>query len=422
MGSAWSSPAAIGRGLWRSVVYAGAGLIVPASSALLPVAAWLGVNGDPWSWVNPWSWVAIAVMITIMTLVLAHPVAKIYRRLLRRWSAITIDAGRRVHPEPVLVSTGYWWNGYSYERSRRDAEFDLRWRRVTEPAFWREVRWVLVAGLVIGPLCSAPLVALFGAGLAFTHPSLAAIVLGLVLLVAAAGAAPLTWRAVEPLARRWLQASNIAAERIPELERQRAEMLATHDAEIRRIERDLHDGAQARLVAVGLDLATAERLMRDDPDQALALLQAARRGTSASLAELRELVRGVYPAVLIERGAVDAIRAFAVDSPAEVHVEAPDRFRLPSPIEAALYFGVAELITNAVKHAPNARIDVVLRSTEGGIEAIVRDDGPGGATVGASGGLAGIRRRLASFDSTLNITSPPGGPTEATIWAPCESS
>ena len=422
MGSVCSSLVAVGRGLWRSLIYAGAGLIVPSSIALLPVAAWLGVNGSRWSWVNPWSWIAMAIIITIVTLALAHPVASIHRRLLHRWGAITIEAGYRVYPEPVLLSTGYWWNGYSYERSRSDAESDLRWRRITDPAYWREVRWVLVAGLVIGPLCTVPLATLIGAGLAFTHPQLAAILVGLALVTASAVTAPLTWRVVAPLGGRWLQETQATRQRIPELVRQRAEMIATHDAEIRRIERDLHDGAQARLVSVGLDLAAAERLMRDDPDQALALLRAARRGTSASLAELRALVRGVYPAVLIERGAVEAIRAIAVDSPAEVHVEAPDHFRLPSPIEAAIYFGVAELMTNANKHAPHARIDVVLRSTETGIEAIVRDNGPGGAAVGASGGLAGVRRRLASFDSTLNITSPAGGPTEATIWVPCESS
>ena len=422
MESVWPSLTAVGRGLWRSLAYAGAGLIIPASSALLPVTAWLGVLGDPWSWANPWSWFAMAIIVTTVTLLLARPVAKIHRTLLHRWSAITIEDGYRTHPEPVRLATGYWWNGYSYERSRRDAESDLRWRKITDPAYWREVRWVLLAALVGAPICSVPLVALVAAGVAFSHPSPKVIVLGLALLAASAATAQLTWRVVAPLAGRWLQTSRAGAERIPELERQRAEMIATHDAEIRRIERDLHDGAQARLVAVGLDLATAERLMRDDPDRALALLREARRGTSASLAELRDLVRGVYPAVLIERGAVEAIRATALDSPAEVHVEAPDDLRLPSPIEAAIYFGVVELITNAIKHTSNARVDVVLRSTDKGIEAIVRDDGPGGATVGASGGLAGVRRRLASFDATLKITSPAGGPTEATIWVPCESS
>jgi signal transduction histidine kinase len=412
----------VGRGLWRCLAYAGTGLLIPAAIALLPLGAWLGLAGDPWSWTNPWSWLAMAIIVATATLGLAHLVAKIHRVLLRRWSATTIEDGYRTHPEPVLVATGYWWNGYSYERSREDAASDLRWRRITDPAYRREVRWAVVAALVIGPLCSVPVVAVIGAGLAFTQLSPGSIALGLVLLAASAATAPLAWRVVAPLARTWLQAPPDAAQRIPELERQRAEMIATHDAEIRRIERDLHDGAQARLVAVGLDLATAERLMRDHPDQALALLRQARKGTSASLAELRELVRGVYPAVLIERGAVEAIRATALDSPAQVHVVAPDDLRLPSPLEAAMYFGVVELITNAVKHAPHARVDVVLRSTPQGVEAIVRDDGPGGAVVGASGGLAGVRRRLATFDATLSLTSPIGGPTEATIWVPCASS
>jgi signal transduction histidine kinase len=422
MGSVRSSLAEVGRGLWRSFAYAGAGLIIPVASALLPVAAWLRVVGDPWSWVNPWSWAAMAIIVTFATLLLSEPVAMTHRALLHRWSGVAIDVGYRTRPEPVRLSTGYWWNGYSYERSRRDALLDQRWRRITEPAYWREVRWALLAGFVISPVCSMPLAALVGAGLAIAHPSPPGIVLGALLLTTSAVTAPLTWRAVAPLAQRWLQAPHAARQRIPELVTQRAEMIATHDAEIRRIERDLHDGAQARLVAVGLDLATAERLMRDDPAQALVLLRQARKGTSSSLAELRELVRGVYPSVLIERGAIEAIRAVALDSPAPVRVDAPDDLRLPSPLEAAIYFAVVELITNAVKHAPHARIDVVLRSKETGVETIVRDDGPGGAVVGATGGLAGVRRRLSTFDATLSITSPAGGPTQATMWVPCESS
>lgn len=414
--------AAVGRGLWRSLLYAGTGLIVPGSVAALPVAAWFGVIGDPWSWVNPWSWVALAIITATVTLALARPLAQVHRYLLHRWSEVTIEPGYRRYPAPVMVATGHWWNGFSYERSRRDAESDLRWRRITEPAYWREVRWVAVAALLIAPVCVVPVTALVGAGLTFTHPSVPTVVLGIALLAVGVITAPSTWRVVVPLAGRWLRPGRASTQRLPELVRQRAEMIATHDAEIRRIERDLHDGAQARLVAVGLDLATAERLMHDDPDQALALLRAARQGASASLAELRELVHGVYPAVLVERGAVEAIRALAVDSPADVRVEAAEPFRLPSPIEAALYFAVAELISNATKHAPYAHVDVALHPVDGGIVVIVRDDGPGGAAVGASGGLAGVCRRLAAFDATLSITSPAGGPTEATIWVPCESS
>ena len=140
----------------------------------------------------------MAILVTIGTL-FAHPAAKIHRSLLHRWSAMTIEDGYRKHPEPVRVATGYWWNGYSYERSREDAAFDLRWRRYAEPAYWREVRWALIAALVIAPLCSVPVVALIGTPQPVTHASPRSIALAAVLLAASAATAPLSWRVVAPL-------------------------------------------------------------------------------------------------------------------------------------------------------------------------------------------------------------------------------
>jgi signal transduction histidine kinase len=161
--------------------------------------------------------------------------------------------------------------------------------------------------------------------------------------------------------------------------------------------------------------------METDPEQAKALLRDARVGAATSLTELRELVRGISPPVLTERGLIDAVRALALDSPLETTVSADLQLRLDPPIESAVYFGIAELLTNAVKHAhaTRARISIARDGTD--LVVDVEDNGGGGAGVRAGGGLAGLGRRLAVFDGTCEITSPAGGPTRARMVVPCES-
>ncbi|MFD9077137.1 sensor histidine kinase, partial [Streptomyces lasiicapitis] len=155
-------------------------------------------------------------------------------------------------------------------------------------------------------------------------------------------------------------AARARGDRVVERTAQRADATIAQAAEIRRIERDLHDGAQARLVVLGLSLATAEKLMETDPDQARSLMREARVGAATSLAELRELVRGINPPVLNDRGLVDAVRALALDTPLEVTVSADVLLHLDPPIESAVYFGVADLITQAVTHAHASRAHVSL--------------------------------------------------------------
>lgn len=410
-------------GLARSTAFALCALIIPAGIALLPVlAAFHLLGGGPWSWSNPWSWIALALIAAPVTLVLAHPVARLFRRLLARWSRIDLPDGYRQQPEPVRLSTGFWWNGASYEKSLEDAQVDLRMRRIREPAYWREVRWAAVAAVVVAPACVAPLTALASAVLLFVEASWASTVSGMIFLVIVVVIAPLAWRIVRPLAERFLAAPSATASQATDLRRQRADLTASHDAEIRRIERDLHDGAQSRLVAVGLDLAAAERLWESDPERAKELLRVARAGTGESLKVLRELVHGVYPSVLIERGLVPAIRALALDSPIETVVDGPEEFRIASPLEAAIYFSVSELHTNIVHHAHASRARITVTARPTCVDVIVRDDGRGEATARPGGGLVGVRRRLAAFDGTLQIDSPSGGPTIITVRVPCESS
>lgn len=409
------------RGMFRSVVFAGCALLVPACVALLPVLAGFGMLGSPWSWANPWSWVGLVLIGVPVTLSLAHPVAGLFRRLILRWTAVRLDAGFRVFSEPVKLSTGYWWNGFSYERTRKDALMDQRMQRMREPAYWREVRWVVIVSVTVGIVCAIPAAALVAAIILFASGTAVSVGVGVCLVATGLLLAPWAWRIVPPFAQRLLAP---AAEdlSVVELKHQRADLSAAHDAEIRRIERDLHDGAQARLVAVGLDLAAAERLVKTDPDRAEAMLRTAREGTRASLNELRDLVRGVYPPVLIERGLVPAIRAAAVESPLAVTVTGNDDLRLPSPLAAALYFATCELLANVAKHARAVQAAVTVESDAETVVVTVSDAGRGGASLRSGGGLEGVRRRLDVFDAMLDIHSPAGGPTEITVRVPCASS
>jgi signal transduction histidine kinase len=289
---------------------------------------------------------------------------------------------------------------------------------------WRDLRFTAVAPITAGVVAAVPLAAVAGAVLGLSQPARTARIVGVLSLAVAVAAAPYAWRFLEPVAVRFLRPSpaTALAERVDELTAQRADTTATQAAEIRRIERDLHDGAQARLVALGLSLATAERLMETDPDKAKAVLREARVGAAASLTELRELVRGISPPVLNERGLVDAVRAFALDNPLDLAVRADLQAHLDPPIESALYFGIVELVTNTIKHAHATRASISIARDDTSIVVEVDDNGRGGASLHPDGGLTGLHHRLAVFDGTLEISSPAGGPTRVKMVVPCESS
>ncbi|MFF5212143.1 sensor histidine kinase [Streptosporangium sp. NPDC000396] len=408
-----------GVGFVRACAVAVVSMLVPAVWA---AAVALGIR---WGAGNPWSWVAPFVLVCVGTLALSRPVCRIVRLLVARWTTTVIPAGYRQAGPVTRMSTGYWWNGFSYERTSRDALLDQKWRvRWSDPANWRDLRFTAIAPLTAGVVASLPPAGVAAAILGLGQPGPAARVAGALGLVVAVASAPYAWRPIEPVAVRFLRPSPAMAlaDRVNELTAQHADMTVVQAAEIRRIERDLHDGAQARLVALGMSLAIAEKLMETDPDQAMALLREARVGAATSLTELRDLVKGINPPVLNERGLIDAVRALALDSPLETAVSASDvQLRLDPPIESALYFGIAELLTNAVKHAHASRARISIARDDTGIVVEVEDNGRGGAGVRADGGLAGLRRRLAVFDGTLEFTSPLGGPTCARMAVPCES-
>ncbi|MEU9203306.1 sensor domain-containing protein [Streptomyces sp. NPDC048332] len=214
------------------------------------------------------------------------------------------------------------------------------------------------------------------------------------------------------------------AERVNQLTESRAGAVEAHGAELRRIERDLHDGAQARIVALSMRIGLAKQVLDRDPAAARQRLDEAQDGVDAALAELRHVVRGIHPPILTDRGLAGAVRALAADSAVPVTVEldgVEDGLRLPAAIEAAAYFVVAEALTNIGKHSGATAARVRIDRAPGALLVAIGDDGHGGADERGGSGLVGIRRRIAALDGATRISSPTGGPTDIEVELPCGS-
>jgi signal transduction histidine kinase len=313
------------------------------------------------------------VLVPGVSLVL-RPLANLNRRLVERWCGVAITPPYLPPPQAG--------------RLRR-----LR-RLLTDPATWRDALW-----LVVSPCVSW-------------------------LLPAVAWAAPRLLRGYGRLARSMLGPTGQAelAWRARHLAQTRADAIDAGAAEMRRIERDLHDGAQARLVAMGMTLDAGGQIIDTNPDAARALLAEARDSSVKALAELRALVRGIHPPVLADRGLGDAIAALTLDTPLRIHLASDLHGRPPAPVESAAFFAVSELLANVSKHAEARETWIDIRHTDGMLRIGVTDNGHGGADPARGSGLRGIERRLASFDGILAISSPPGGPTAVTMEIPCELS
>jgi signal transduction histidine kinase len=320
----------------------------------------------------------------------------------------------------------------------------VRWI-LTDPATWRDFAWLIpgaIAGLALGVLSIAvPLYGVegllliplwiwmgtdwYGYGAIWPIRSLSEGFLsmpqGLVILGIGILAAPwLRW--VAGRFDRLFLAPTKAAElrlRVTQLTVTRADTVDAQAAELRRIERDLHDGAQARLVSLGMAIGLAEELVERDPTTARKLLAEAREASSTALVELRNLVRGIHPPVLAERGLDGAIRALALSLPLPIAVDAELPGRPDTPVESAAYFAVAEALANVIRHSGAHSAWVSLAYANGSLFLMVGDDGHGSADPRAGTGLRGIERRLAAFDGTMTLSSPPGGPTVVTMELPC---
>jgi signal transduction histidine kinase len=211
-------------------------------------------------------------------------------------------------------------------------------------------------------------------------------------------------------------------QRVVVLTETRSQTIDHAAAELRRIERDLHDGAQARLVGLGMTLGMASELLERDPDGARKILDEARHTTGAALGDLRDVVHGIHPPVLADRGLQSAVEALSLDLALPVAVTGALSDRPPPPVESAVYFAVAECLANVGKHAHARHAWVDLAVDDGVLRALVGDDGCGGADPSAGSGMQGVARRLAAFDGTMRVSSPTGGPTLVTLEVPCDSS
>jgi signal transduction histidine kinase len=192
-------------------------------------------------------------------------------------------------------------------------------------------------------------------------------------------------------------------------------------ADRRQIERDLHDGAQQRLLALGMDLGMALEKFETDPDAARALVGDAHLEAQRAVTELRNLARGIHPAVLTDRGLDAALSSLAARSPVPVRLAVSLAERPPASVEATAYFVVAEALTNAARYANASAVDVRVERAADTLSVVVADDGVGGAEARAGGGLAGLADRISSIEGALTVVSPPGGPTVLTAELPCGS-
>lgn len=355
------------------------------------------------------------------------------RRLVQRTTAIEVAASYR--SESPRAAKGARW--------RTDLP-----RMLADPTTWRDVLWLFVnptIGWVLTLLPAALILwgvfgvvmptiwkAIVDAGannwygpIHVTTASSAAwcVPIGVAFVLTGFAVAPAVLRAYGRFARSLLAPTRRSelAQEVAHLAESRSGAVDRQAEEIRRIERDLHDGAQARLVAMGMTLGAAEQLLDSDPATARALVVGARESSAKALRELRDLVRGIHPPVLADRGLADAVRALALDSPLEISVEADLGDRLPAPVESAAYFAVSELLVNVAKHAGAEQVWVDLRRRAGMVRMMVTDDGAGGADPAKGSGLRGIERRMATFDGTLLIDSPVGGPTVVRVEIPCGS-
>ncbi|MGI5152160.1 sensor histidine kinase [Plantactinospora sp. CA-294935] len=348
----------------------------------------------------------------------------------RRASRTGVLVTRPYHPPPDGAVAGGWQR--------------FRWI-VTDPATWRDLAWLMpgaIVGFTLGTI--RVVVPLYGlAGLSLTplwiwlgtgwygygaiwsidtfSDGLLCLPQGAVILAGGLWAAPWLGRVDAYFARLFL-APTRAAElrlRVTQLTVTRADTVDAQAAELRRIERDLHDGVQARLVSLGMMIGLADELIDRNPVAAHELLAEARESSGTALVELRHLVRGIHPPVLAERGLDGAVRALALSLPIPITVDAALSGRADTPVESAAYFAVAETLTNMIRHSRARTGSVSLRYTDRVLTMVVTDDGTGGADPASGTGLRGIERRLAAFDGTITLSSPPGGPTVITMELPC---
>lgn len=352
----------------------------------------------------------------------------------------------------------------SMERSRAAALLDLnmgsphtppsatsRWgrlrERVTSASRWREVIYLALVlpvlsafGAVVLSLWSASLLLMalptfvarlpgHSADFGFMrvhpgHEAFVALALGAVGFFLIVPQLTMAIAALDRVVLRWFlgpHRGSDLARRVEELEFSRGAAVDSAEAERHRIERDLHDGAQQRLVALAMDLGRAKERFDSDPVRARQLVDDAHEEAKAALVELRDLARGIHPAILTDRGLDAALSAVVARCPVPVSLSVDLPVRPPAPVESAAYFVVAEALTNVAKHAKATKVQVAVALRNNRLIVEVSDNGVGGATLSPGGGLAGLANRVSALGGWLRVISPPNGPTSVMVDLPCES-
>ena len=410
---------------WRALLHVLTGAPAGFAAGLLvlglPVLVWYGAFhtvpvasrsiGDATSAVTL---TALAVITPVTLLWCVQALSAVQRGRFRVVLGTDIPAPSRAELGSRLWLEGRWLQWLMVE-----------WR---DPATWRQLAYHLLS-LVTG-IAGAVLV------VAALAPALAAVVmvargdsgLGMIVLaLAGVLAAPWVARGVafadEQAGRALLGPSRTEAltERVETLARSRSDIIAATDAERRRIERDLHDGAQQRLVSLAMKLGMARADLDGVPEPARLAIEQAHDEAVQALAELRDLVRGLHPAVIDDRGLDAALSGIAARSPVPVRLRVDAGRRCSPTIEAVAYFVVSEALANVAKHAEATRADVTVSLSGDRLRVAVTDDGRGGAVFGAGTGLRGLAQRAAAVDGTMTVDSPVGGPTTITVELPCES-
>ncbi len=382
---------------WRAV----ASLLVSLATGTVffVVLAFALVMSGALSWI-----VGLGMLVLSSTLRLAARMAGLDRRRVERL------AGARIEPAPL-------------PESAPDLSFRQRQRAWAQsPA----VRRLVVYQLVRLPASAASLfaVVLVVAGMikGFSGPgSVGKVMLGIVCLFAWPLVARLGSAIDVSLARLLLgpsRSGQLSAE-VRRLGEARTLAVESAESERRRIERDLHDGLQPKLVSLALELGLAKARFERDPGSAKVLIERAHLEAKTAIEDLRSLVRGIHPSVLDERGLDAALSALIASCPVPVHVEVTLSRRPDQTREAVAYFVVAEAITNVTKHSGADRASVIITEAAGLLRVLVEDDGHGGARADPGGGLAGLAARVAAIDGTFTVTSPPGGPTHVEAVIPC---
>jgi signal transduction histidine kinase len=416
---------------WRPTVHALAGLVAGAGvGAVLAglVLIWLAAIWSLIDWpVGGWGravlYAAVALAGPVLLLWSVRGFGALQRARFRTMLGVEI-------PAPPRGAAGGW------------ALWPVRaWRA---SATWRQLGYHLLAlvsgtagGALVAACWSAPVLAvaylagLWGDGRRLGI-GLGAAVLSAAMLLAAPLVARGVARADEGAARALLGPSRgeELAVRVESLARSRAEIVAATDAERRRIERDLHDGTQRRLVSLAMQLGMARASHTDAPEPIRQVIEQAHDEATEALSELRQLVRGLHPAVLDDRGLDAALSGIAANAPLPVRLRVDVTTRCAPGVEAVAYFVVSEALTNVAKHANASHAEVTVERIGDRLRIVVADDGRGGATLdpaaappadGGGTGLRGLAQRAAAVDGTLTVASPPGGPTTITVELPCGS-